>query len=404
MKSKLIGMAVFAITLAAVIFYPTVRSHGILPGHTNNPPAITMPPVPVPGQTPLVEVVFVLDTTGSMGGLIQAAKEKIWSIASTMASGQPAPEVRMGLVAYRDRGDQYVTRVVDLSDDLDSMYATLMGFRAGGGGDGPESVNHALHDAVNNMSWSQDRNAYRVIFLVGDAPPHMDYPDDVKYPVSLATARDKGIVVNSIQCGDLDATVGPWQRIASLGAGRYFEVEQAGSALAMATPFDSDLAELSADLDDTRLYFGSPELKASMQVKVAATDRLHAEASDESRARRAAFNLKKAGKANFLGRSELVDAVTSGRVSLEAIEKDALPEFMQSMAPDRQVTYLAETAQKRENLEHKLKELAAKRDEYIARQVADDADAEESLDNKIYEAVRSQAESIGLEYEEGPSY
>ena len=63
-----------------------------------------------------IDVVFVLDTTGSMGGLIQAAREKIWSIATTMASAQSAPEIRMGLVAYRDRGDAYVTRVVDLSE------------------------------------------------------------------------------------------------------------------------------------------------------------------------------------------------------------------------------------------------------------------------------------------------
>ena len=118
---------------------------------------VNLPPVdPLTNQRPLVEVVFVLDTTGSMSGLIQAAKEKIWSIATTLAPAQPAPEIRMGLVAYRDRGDDYVTRVVDLSDDLDSMYATLMDFRAAGGGDGPESVNQALHDAVHRISWSQD--------------------------------------------------------------------------------------------------------------------------------------------------------------------------------------------------------------------------------------------------------
>jgi hypothetical protein len=84
-----------------------------------------------------------------MGGLIQAAKEKIWSIASTMAAAQPAPQIRMGLVAYRDRGDDYVTRVVDLTADLDSVYAALMQFEAGGGGDGPESVNQALADALD---------------------------------------------------------------------------------------------------------------------------------------------------------------------------------------------------------------------------------------------------------------
>ena len=90
----------------------------------------------------------MLDTTGSMSGLIHAAQEKIWSIASTLAQAQQAPEISMGLVAYRDRGDAYVTQVVDLDRDLDSMYSKLMDFRAAGGGDGPEAVNEALEAAI----------------------------------------------------------------------------------------------------------------------------------------------------------------------------------------------------------------------------------------------------------------
>ena len=404
MKSRLLALAMFAATLATVAFYPTVRGNALPPAPPQVPPGTALPMAPVAGQAPVVEVVFVLDTTGSMGGLIQAAKDKIWSIASTMASAQPAPELRMGLVAYRDRGDAYVTRVVDLSDDLDSVYARLMSFQAAGGGDGPESVNRALHDAVNAMSWSQDDNVYRTIFLVGDAPPHMDYVDDVKYPVSLAAARDKGIVVNTIQCGDVHATTKPWQRIARLGHGSYFDVAQAGSALAVATPFDSALATLSAELDDTRLYYGSAEEKADMGAKVAATEKLHESASDASRARRAAFNVGRSGKVNRLGKNELVDAVTSGRVDLDAIDNEALPAVMQSMAPEKQRAYVAETATKRQNLMRELKELASKRDAYIASQVAENDDAAESLDQKIYNTVRDQATSAGLEYEDGPAY
>jgi hypothetical protein len=155
-----------------------------------------------------------------MSGLIQTAKEKIWSIATTMASAQPTPEIRIGLVAYRDRGDQYVTRLVDLSEDLDSVYATLMDFEAGGGGDTPESVNKALYDAVHNMSWSEGEQAYQVVFLVGDAPPHMDY-NEVRYPEIVASAIEKGIVINTIQCGDIPTTVAPWTQIASLAQGSF---------------------------------------------------------------------------------------------------------------------------------------------------------------------------------------
>ena len=156
MKTKLLASALFAATAATVAFYPAYDSIGAVTKPADPVPMILPAIDPGANGRPKIEVAFVLDTTGSMSGLIEAAKEKIWSIASSMAQAQPTPEIRMGLVAYRDRGDSYVTRVVDLSTDLDSMYATLMDFAADGGGDGPESVNEALHDAVHELSWSQD--------------------------------------------------------------------------------------------------------------------------------------------------------------------------------------------------------------------------------------------------------
>jgi Mg-chelatase subunit ChlD len=352
----------------------------------------------LPVNRPVIDVVFVLDTTGSMSGLIDAAKEKIWSIASSMVSAQPTPIIRMGLVAYRDRGDEYVTRVVDLSSDIDTMYANLMQFTANGGGDGPESVNQALHDAVTSLSWSRAGNAYKVIFLVGDAPPHMDYPDDVKYPRTLALAADAGIVVNTIQCGNAADAKQPWQQIASIGHGRYFSVDQAGSAVAIATPFDADLARLSAALDETRLYYGTKEQRARTRAKVEATDTLHALASPASQARRAAFNVSAAGEFNAIGESELVSDVASGRVDIAKIETDKLPEPLQSLSADERKKLVDEGAAKRSELQRQIKALADQRDHYAAAQVAAAGGATDSLDDKIYGAVREQAGKKGLAY------
>jgi Mg-chelatase subunit ChlD len=406
MKTKLIALAIFAATATTVALYPAYQSIGAVRPPPDDPSRVSLPPVdPSTNERPVVEVVFVLDTTGSMAGLIQAAKDKIWSIASTLASAQPAPEIRMGLVAYRDRGDAYVTQVVDLSSDLDSMQARLMQFQAGGGGDGPESVNQALHDAVHGIAWSTDPRTYKVIFLVGDAPPHMDYQDDAKYPETVALARQKGIAVNAVQCGQLAATTSAWQRIAQLGDGRYFRVDQNGGAVAIATPYDEKLAEVSAKLDATRLYYGSAEEKAEKARKLAATDKLHAESSVASRARRATFNASPAGKANFVGENELVDDVASGRVDLGALDKAALPAPLQALAPAEQKAAVEEQAKRRKELSAEVEALAAQRDEYLKRQVAERGGAKDSLDDKIYGAVREQAAAKGLKYEaDAPAY
>ena len=101
MNTKLIAIALFTATAAAVAVYPAIEAFDAKKTITN--PLASRNPQQQ--HQPKVDVVFVLDTTGSMGGMIEAAKEKIWSIASNMASAQPAPEIRIGLVAFRDRGD-----------------------------------------------------------------------------------------------------------------------------------------------------------------------------------------------------------------------------------------------------------------------------------------------------------
>jgi Mg-chelatase subunit ChlD len=394
-NSKILGIALFAVTLGAVLYYPSLMARNV----DTNPPIEHQ----IVNQRPKVDVVFVLDTTGSMSGLIQTAKEKIWSIATTMSSAQPTPEIRIGLVAYRDRSDAYVTKVIDLSDDLDSVYAALMDFQADGGGDGPESVNKALYDAVHEMSWSQGKQTYQAIFLVGDAPPHMDY-DEVRYPEIIADARRKGIVFNTIQCGDMPSTINPWTQIASLGQGSFFQVEQAGGAVAFTSPYDEEIAELSARLDNTRLYYGSREEKDKMARKMAATEKLHAVSSIESRARRGVFNSAAAGRANALGENELVDAITSGEVELEEIVVQALPEALKPMAPAAQKAYIAGLAEERADLNRQIRVLSEDRDGYLAKKVEEAGGKKDSLDQKIYEAVKDQASAAGLEYEDGPAY
>ncbi len=389
MKTPFVAAALLAATGLAIAYYPALSS-------VQDPP----PPVlPSNDTKPKVEAVFVLDTTGSMGGLIQAAKDKIWSIASSMAQAQPTPEIRLGLVAYRDRGDQYVTKVVNLSTDLDSLHATLMDFKADGGGDGPESVNQALDDAVNRISWSQDPQTYKVVFLVGDAPPHMDYQDDVKYPVTLAKAKDKGILVNSIQCGVQTDTTSAWQRIAQLGNGQYFQVSQDGGAVALATPYDARLAEVAAKMDATRLGYGSAGELAEAKAKQDAASKVHSTASVESQARRAVFNSSKAGQDNFLGGKDLVEDVKSGRVDPAKLAPAALPAPVQVLAPEERQAFIEETGKQREILKKEAEDLSRQRNDYLRDKVERAGGAKESLDQKLYGAIKDQAKTKGLRYE-----
>ena len=396
MKTKIIILALFATTAIGVALFPSIQQAQALTTVKTHTTAI---------QNHRIEVVFILDTTSSMSGLIQAAKEKIWSIATTMASAEQAPDIKMGLIAFRDRGDTYVTRVLDLSQDLDSMYASLMDFRAQGGGDGPESVNQALYDAVNRISWSDDENVYKVAFLIGDAPPHMDYINDVKFPVTLEQAKRKGIVINTVQSGQNHSTAPVWKTIAQLGDGEYFQVENSGSAVAVATPFDKKLSELAASLEKTLLYYGDAEAKESQKRKNEATRKLHDELSEAALARRATFNATASGISNLLGKGELVDAISTGRVELDDIDKDDMPASLQALAPEEQMEIITDQARRRDKIKSDIRELSESRSRYIRQKIAAQGDASESLDEKIYSAVKKQAKLKGLIYEsESASY
>ncbi|MEI6971856.1 MAG: vWA domain-containing protein [bacterium] len=338
---------------------------------------------------PRIEVCFVLDSTGSMGGLIEGAKQKIWSIANTIISRKPTPLVKLGLITYRDRGDEYVTRRFDLTDDIDEVFNNLQTFRAGGGGDGPESVNEALDMAVNRMSWSTNTKAYKVVFLVGDFPPHMDYADDVKYAVTCETAVKNDLIINTIQCGNNQEAAEAWADIARRAEGAYVAISQSGSMALIDTPFDKDIARLNTELAGTVLAYGSKSQKDSVARKTAAA----AAAPAAVTADRALYNLKTEGKA-VQGEGDLLSDMREKGLSLEVMTTEELPAEMQAIPEGERAAYLAKKQKDRESVNAQLSALSRKRTEYIAAENKRMAVAGkgESFDAKVADTINSQAD------------
>jgi Mg-chelatase subunit ChlD len=347
-------------------------------------------PAPRPAK-PRVEVVFCLDTTGSMGGLIEGAKQKIWAICNQVANGKPTPELKVGLVAYRDKGDTYVTRVFDLTDDLDAIHGHLKGFQAQGGGDGPESVNQALDDAVNKIRWSTDRKTLRIVFLVGDAPPHMDYKDDVKYPDTCKKACEKAIIINTIQCGNDGECTRVWKDVCLKAEGSFVQISQDGGVAAVATPFDRRLAEINGELARTTLVFGSREQQNLGLVKNGAAEKLPAEAA----CGRVAFQAKNGQCAAY----DLLDCIKQGKVKLEDLKKEELPEQIRKMTPKERQEYLDKLGKRRTELNKEVLELDKKRGDFVARKRAEAAARDKnSFDNQVLEVLRNQAKKNGIDY------
>ncbi len=355
-------------------------------------------PAVVSAKRPLIEVVFALDTTGSMQNLIEGAKRKIWSIASHLATGTPAPRIRIGLVGYRDRGDEYVTRVVALDEDLDKVYEQLMSFVAHGGGDEPESVNQALLEAVDAFDWDRRAETLKIIYLVGDAPPHMDYSHDALYADTCRRAAEHGIIINTIQCGSVALTAPIWQEIARRSEGEYFAIDQGGGMVAVATPFDEELSSLGDRLTSTLVHYGSGEELETQWSKADCSARISEVASTEAKADRAVYNSCDAGLLNLTGAQELVNDVCAGRVKLADIPVAELPVEMQKMSAVEREKDVEEKARARAELQQKIQELGAKRADFIRDQIKElNGDA---FDRKVIECLERQAAKKGIEYQE----
>ena len=341
-----------------------------------------------------IEVVFVLDTTGSMTSLIDGAKKKIWSIANTIIDQNPEAEVYMGLVGFRDIGDDYVTLNYPLTTDTQDIYAKLLNFKAAGGGDIPESVNEALDVAVTQQPWTTQYPAKlsKIIFLVGDAPPHMDYEQDRKYPEVIKEAAQKNIIVNTVLVGDSQETAKIWKKIAQLGRGDYVKIPQSGGrVVVIETPYDKDISIIQKELNKTVVPYGSAAVQKAARGKAD----MYKDAPPASAAEMSKYVIKSAkGKAVITGRGDLAQEVEAGKVKLEAVKEAELPANMQKMNQDERAKYIEGNIKERKELADKLVKIIEERDKYIAEEMAKQAkskpDSEDSFDEAVSKILKKQ--------------
>jgi len=341
---------------------------------------------------PAVEVAFVLDTTGSMGGLIEGAKRKIWSIATAIVDSNPDADIRMGLVAYRDIGDDYVTKKIELTRDIQDLYANLLELKARGGGDWPESVNEALDVAVNKLQWTDGGDVRRIVFLVGDAPPHMDYAQDTKYPVTLKVAKQKDIIVNAVLAGTAADTERVWRDIAQNGNGRFIPIPQdGGQVVVIETPYDEDIIILQREINGTVIPYGPRALQKRTEDKTMQLSRVAAAAPSQASEMASYINKRsKATSEAVTGDGDLVADVGSGRSSFSAIKEEDLPDNLRAMKPEQRVDEVNKQMNQRKALNEKLGALVSKRDKYVADARAKAPPKASSFDRVVEDTLKAQ--------------
>lgn len=394
LKTRTLALGLGAAALIAAAFYFDEASAKTV---ARPQPGAARPALIQNQERPVIEVTFVLDTTGSMGGLLEGAKQKIWSIASRIASGQPTPKVRVGLVAFRDVGDDYVTKVFPLTDDLDKVYENLRSFQPDGGGDTPEHVGRGLGEAVSKLQWSQDGKVMKMIFVVGDAPPQ-NYQDGWDYRKWAKAAEKKGIVVNAVQCGSDQSTRIAFSELATLGAGTFAAIDASGGMIAVRTPYDEKIAELTNQISGLSLYAGGRAARKAAETRRASMASMAPEAAAD---RLGYISKDKGGEGAGAVAMAAAPAAPGTRDlladgdALDDAEAEELPDELRGLDKPAQKAEVARRSKARTELEQQVLELAKKREAWIA---ANASEKEDSFDAQVMKDVKKRAKRYGIAY------
>jgi hypothetical protein len=349
--------------------------------------------IDTPVRTKAIDVVICLDVSNSMDGLIASAKAKLWDIVNELARAKPTPNLRVGLYSYGNTGYDphvgWVRKELDLTTDLDALYQKLNALTTRGG---TEYVTRVCRDAVEQQSWSAEKDALKIIFVCGNEPASQDLV--VKLKDAADAAKAKGIVINPIFCGPLvhrDAR--DWKDFTTLSGGRFTNIDQQRGVLVIATPQDKQLAELSAKLNTTYLpYGGAAREKAANQT-----------AQDQNAATQGAgvAATRAISKSGGLYRNEDWDLVDRSRndpkFDVKTVPLEDLCEPMRQQTPAQREKHVREMAAQRDALHKDIARLSTERQKYLAQQAKrNPGKADKAFDEAIRGTLRDQAGAKGI--------
>jgi hypothetical protein len=352
---------------------------------------------PAPEERP-IDLCLCLDTSNSMDGLIDSARRKLWDVVNDLACVQPKPHLRVALLSYGNnhygKHTGWVRLDAPFTEDLDFISQKLFALTTRGG---EEYVARVLDASLERLQWSADPKALRIALVAGNESADQD--GVLSYRDVCAKAAKRGVIVNSIYCGDaVDAIASGWRDVAQRAEGEFAAIDQSrGAAPVCATPYDDLLAKLSTSLNATYIPYGT--YGAASCANQLAQDGNALGLGVDAAASRAAT---KAG-VNYSGRNggwDLVDAVSGDKVDVAKLSAEDLPEAMRKLDAAQRAAYVAEMAKKRAQIEKEIAELAGKRAQFLETERRKQGVLDElSLDGAVRRAVRRQAERKGFSFD-----
>jgi hypothetical protein len=340
-------------------------------------------------ETRPVDVVVVLDTSGSMEGLLDATRARLWDVVNELGRMQPTPELRVGLISFgtdkATEDDGFIIQHLDLTDELDSVYAELMELTVGGG---TELVGRALNQAVDGMSWSPEYDALRIVFVAGNEPADQG---DEDFRVAARAALDRGIIVNALYAGNREqGVVEKWHQVAQAGEGNFSAIDPALGSIQIATPQDDLLLELNASLNTTYVPYGEK-----------GADGLANQVAQDSNASRlgvqsCSSRIVAKGSALYNNASwDLVDKTLEEGFDWDALSLSELPEELREMSDEERNGFIQARRAERERIQSEIQRASEARETFVRQALAERL-GDAGLGEAMRRVIREQAKAKGF--------
>jgi len=351
-------------------------------------------------NNPKIQAAILLDVSNSMDGLIEQAKAQLWTMVNVMGKAKcngETPQIEIALYEYgRDNNDLwkgYVKQITPFTSDLDDLSQKLFQLTTNGG---QEYCGYVIHTSLNELNWDTTSSNYKVIFISGNE----DFlQGNISYTLACTEAKKKGVIVNTIYCGDrLQGIKEHWNLLGECGNGSFTNINSDAKPEDIPTPYDSTLITLNNKLNGTYIYYGATgQQKQAMQ---ATADANNASINGYVGANRIVAKGRKATYNNYSW--DLIDAKDEDKKVLDKIDYKTLPDSLKKKNKAELEAIINQKSNERTAIQKEIQNISKKREAYIANEKINKAKAgnnSKTLESEVEKIIREQATRFNMKIE-----
>lgn len=349
-----------------------------------------------PVSSPKIQAAILLDVSGSMNGLIEQAKAQLWNMVSTMGRVQckgVTPQIEIALYEYgrpsNGAASGFVKQISPFTTDLDMLSQKMFSLTIEGG---DEYCGQVIYTSLKELKWDTAAINYKVIFIAGNE----DFlQGSLQYSKACAAAKSKGVIVNTIYCGDrMQGIREHWNLAGECGNGSFTNINQNATIDDVPTPYDSALITLNDQLNETYIAYGS--VGQASVAKQKEVDKMNFAMNKSAGLKRT----KVKGNAGLYKNStwDLVDKYADNLEAIDMLDKKALPDSLQSKSKEEIKKIITIQSKQRSIVQQQMGSLNAKRDAFITKEKSTIAAGKniETLESAIETIIRAQAKRYDM--------